>query len=456
MTAETTIADQVVKLGEIATDLNTIAVSHLDETARRDTAIADLTADRDRIKAEYEAHMRTHAPPLPTEIPVWSEDVRDAYGTNVVLHLPEAEPLTDWFPILAASGIKHLRSMFVPHLAAQLYGLCRDAGVKWWCPTVPEGWLEGANWQTFLPQVRERVRQAVALDRQAREAGNPVILGFGGPNEPNNLRSGGPVPTNWPVRTKEFLAAIADELTKAGVRDVYAVGNAALHDVALQNSRGAHDAALANEGVGAIIDLHDRHRYQNNENFHFRLEESIRFLDAAYVPSQRKPVIISECGYVNWDGGIAGPPAVDERTSSIYGGNFPLEAFLHPRVERAYRFKLLDGVRTSLENQKQTERGIVEGPPGRIPKREYLVLQTLLNRLKDTGPRHTPTPVPFELVYDSPDLRYVLSQHSSGETWVDMWLSVNLPATPVQVTVHTASGNSVHEVGAGHVSVRVQ
>ena len=250
--------------------------------------------------------------------------LRAAYG--VVVHPSWAkDPMygqTDrWMGQLADLGVKQIRGLVVPHQqeCRRTARLCRRYGIKWLMPVVPA-------WRLTPAQARERVNQIA--DGYA-----DVVLGLEGVNEPNNTGA-----RRWARRTVAIQRAIWEARNDNPALEGVPVLGPAMHDRVEDVNDGAGYRALARRGIRRYCDVASLHSYPRGGEVTTGLAERLRLLDIAF---KGKPVWITETGWTTYDGS-SGQRRTTERTAARHGADAISAIVEHPRVEKAFRYELLD------------------------------------------------------------------------------------------------------------------
>jgi hypothetical protein len=288
-----------------------------------------------------------------------SAQLAAAYG--VVVHPSWAkDPMygqTDrWMGELADLGVKQIRGLVVPHQAQsrRTAELCRRYGIKWLMPVAPA-------WRLSPAQATDRVNQ-IAADYA------DVVLGLEGVNEPNNTGV-----SDWADRTIAIQRAIWDARNANPELAGIPVLSPAMHDRVEDVNDGAGYRALAGKGIGRLCDVASLHSYPRGGEVTTGLDERLGMVDIAF---EGMPVWISETGWTNYTGG-SGQRSTKESTAAEYGADAISTIAAHPRVQKAFRYELLDDPGT--DSNPEHRYGLVRPDWTRKPE-FYSVRKVLTGR----------------------------------------------------------------------------
>lgn len=284
--------------------------------------------------------------------------LRRTYG--VVVHPSWAEDprwgKTDrWMGMLADLGVKQIRGLVVPHQdeCKRTARLCRRYGIKWLMAVTTDGRLSPR-------EARQRVRQ-IADDYA------DVVLGIEGINEPDTNRSG------WAQHTVDIQRAIWEVTNNSRALKGVKVVSPSLHDRNEDVSDGAGYRALKRKGIREFCDVAGLHSYPKGRRITFGLADRLKLVDIAY---RGKPVWISEFGWTNYSGGDGQNPTSEARAARLAARGIPRIAD-HPRVQKAFRYELVDDPRHGGPAAPGAHYGLVRADWTRKP--EYRAVRRVLH-----------------------------------------------------------------------------
>jgi hypothetical protein len=285
--------------------------------------IEGLTAERDAARKELADHMATHPPEGPTKA-----ELRAAYGVCVPF-IPNPTTYADlgrWFGELAAMGVTQIRGAFGQNnaKAREALPLCRQHGIKWLMVLVPEDWsVNAAGVATRMKWLHDN-------------GWHDVVLGFENINEPDHERGGGQPPADWAQRVVTLQKAIHAN------RNLYFPGvpvlTSSLHDLVQDATDGAGYVAISE--AGPYADAVAMHSYPKGKEVTTALDERLARVDKGFP---EHPVWLTETGWSTYTKtGSSGPVPTTEADAATYGAQVPATIHEHPRVDKAFRFELLD------------------------------------------------------------------------------------------------------------------
>ncbi len=284
--------------------------------------------------------------------------LRRTYG--VVVHPSWAEDRrwgkTDrWMGLLADLGVKQIRGLVVPHQdeCRRTARLCRRYGIKWLMTVTTDGRLTPR-------ETRQRVRQ-IADDYA------DVVLGIEGINEPDTSRRG------WAQHTVEIQRAIWEATNNSRALTGVKVVSPSLHDVNEDRSDGAGYRALRRQGIAELCDVVGLHSYPKGRRITYALRDRLKLVDIAY---KGKPVWITEFGWTNYTGGDGQRATSEARAAELATRGIPRIAD-HPRVQKAFRYELIDDPRHGGAAAPGAHYGLVRADWTRKP--EYRAVRRVLH-----------------------------------------------------------------------------
>lgn len=284
--------------------------------------------------------------------------LRRTYG--VVVHPSWAEDRrwgkTDrWMGLLADLGVKQIRGLVVPHQdeCRRTARLCRRYGIKWLMTVTDDRRLTPR-------ETRQRVRQ-IADDYA------DVVLGIEGINEPDTSRRG------WAQHTVDIQRAIWEATNNSRALKGVKVVSPSLHDVNEDRSDGAGYRALRRHGIAELCDVVGLHSYPKGRRITYALADRLKLVDIAY---RGKPVWITEFGWTNYTGGSGQNPTTEKRAATLAYRGIPRIAD-HPRVQKAFRYELIDDPRHGGASAPGAHYGLVRADWTRKP--EYRAVRRVLH-----------------------------------------------------------------------------
>jgi hypothetical protein len=238
-----------------------------------------------------------------------------------------------WMEQLAGLGAKQIRGLVVPNQAQckRTAELCRRHGIKWLMTVAP------SNWAQSPAETTARINQ-VAADYA------DVVLGFEGVNEPNNTGS-----RDWVERTVAIQRAIWNARNANPELAGAKVLSPSMHDRQEHESNGAGYRALAATGIDRWCDVAALHSYPRGLEITNGLAERLQMVDIAY---EGKPVWITEFGWTTYTGG-SGQRATRESSAATYGSDAISAIAAHSRVQKAFRYELLDDPGTGSDPESR-------------------------------------------------------------------------------------------------------
>lgn len=278
-----------------------------------------------------------------------------------------------------------------------------------------------------------QVRSAALWVKTHRE----LFVSAGGVNEPNATGAG------WAAKAAARQRWLYSEL--AGVLPV--CGPALKDNVP---DVLADFMLLGQAGIADHADHADCHRYPRGIRPTNGLAERLAAASAAFGG---KTSYLTEIGY-NTSSSSSG---ITEDTAAVYAPRVYLDGF-YAGVERVFTFELLDreedpGVHAGHFGLVACPK--VDDPTTWRPKKSYTAVRELAAFLADPGPAYIPGAV--AVTVDGPtDLRWLTTGRRDGIAHAVLWRDVNAGTAPTPVTVTSARGVEVVQLGDRWTAVRIR
>jgi hypothetical protein len=372
---------------------------------------------------------------LPLVKPISSDA---AYSSLGVCALPQLSNtaygyVSQWMDALSQTGASYFRGMYIhgssPARAATEAARARK--IQWGMTVCP-------NLSFSDSQMVERVRHisANAADR---------CLFIEGINEPNYVRGGGSLPTDWARRTVAKQAVIWRAVKGDARLSHVKVLGPKLQTVAGTESQYRE---LGAAGIAQYMDYAALACYPGGRYPYSLLDQRLNWIRAYW---SGKPAWITETGYTNALASGSGHAVVPEDVSAAYAPSLLLEA-LDKRCKVSL-FELLDGIDAGAKDDTEANFGLFalqsgEAPPWRA-KPIVSSLRSFLAGLKDPGPAHSPASIPLSVTSAASDVRKTVTAKRDGRATVhlrrarDCWdpqRKVRLSVPKVAVKIETQQG----------------
>lgn len=381
--------------------------------------------------------------------PTWSEQVVRRFGVNAHPNFLRSgyRHTEDWLTALAELGVPYFRGLYASELpvTAEAVRIARELGLRW-----------GMLVSTGVDEPLETVRRRIA---DIAESAADVCLYVEGVNEPNYVRGGGPVPSDWAERTAVQQSTIWEAVREAPALSEVTVLGPSLQAVVATDDDYRRLTAL---GLPEHFDATGAHVYPGGHQPAYGMADRLSQV-RRHWPGH--PMWVTETGYTNAIASEEGHLPVPEEVSADYAPAALLEA-----VDQDYRvvwYELLDDPDPGEPDQIEHHFGLLAaedgaGPPWR-KKPAALALQAFLAELRDPGPAYTPPAVPLRITTDAPDVRWTALGKRDGSVRlylrraVDCWdpeAGEPVAVDPARVVV--GDGSASREVDVDHRVVSIQ
>lgn len=390
---------------------------------------------------------------LPLVKPIWSQTAYSAFGVQAVPQNTASvyQYIDEWMSALAATQASYFRASYVhgrsgPTVAAA----ARSRQLQWGMSVCPDMDYPDADLAARLADISAR-----AAD---------VCLFIQGINEPNYIRGGGTVPSDWPSRT-----VAKQKLIWQTVRADPKLAHVKVVGPKLQAVVGTESQyrALGAAGIAKYMDYAAVPSFSNGRHPYPALRQRLAWV-RKYWGGKR--AWISETGYSNALAASSGRSVVPEDVSAAYAPAALLEALDH-RCKGVSWFELLDSPDPGSRDVVEANFGMFAmrsgdmAPPWR-PKPVVTRMSEFLSLLKDDGAEYDPPWIRLKVTSGAADVRHTVTGKRDGSAMVhirrarDCWdpqkkRRLNVPEA--EVKIRTATGTRTvyvdHQVGSFRLSL---
>ena len=325
--------------------------------------------------------------------------------------------LTD---LLLDLGVRHIRGILSPGMAAQRYGFQRlaAAGVRVECLM---GTRSDGNTLAMARQVVNRRLDEIVGFYGGAASG--VFAGLEGCNEPNN--DGVPAST-WVAQTRNLSQAIWEESRKRPeTANIPVVGPALARPIGAGASTVEADyRALGN--ISPWTDFGNIHVYPHGNSPSDDLDRFMTAARVAYPDGERFHT--TEGGYFNALKYTGGANPVPEDVNAKYAPRHVMEQVLR-KNRRFFAYEFLDDPDLS-NSERESSFGYVRtpslDPSSWTVKPQYTAMKNFLALFDDRGESFRPLGLRMVASGGGADYRSVLVQKRSGQHYLCMWRDVDL------------------------------
>jgi hypothetical protein len=389
-----------------------------------------------------------NAATLPLVTPKWSQLAVESFGVcampmsdHSVYHYRSA-----WIGNLASMGASFIRGSYNPGFAPtyDTARLLREHRMKWQMVLVKDLGQSDAD-------IRARVNDI------AKHAAD-VCLAVEGINEPNHIRGGGRVRSNWRELTLQKQKVLWQAVQASPALRGKPVLGPSLQMV---KATAADYQWFAAHGLNNYMSHAGTHCYASGGYIDSNFDSGTRLMRQYW----RKPVWITETGYTNAVASRGGQRSVPEWVAGIYAPAAALEA-----IDRNWKvnwFEVLDDVDSGAKDNAESNFGLwrvgsTKSPSGWRAKPAAVALKGILNGLKDPGPAYRPRAIGLRVAAATPDVRWTALGKRDGSVRLYLRRTVDVydPHTDrkrsvakVKVTITTAKGAKTVSVGPEVTSV---
>ncbi len=325
--------------------------------------------------------------------------------------------LTD---LLIELGVRHIRELLVPGLAAQRYGYQRLAAAGTAVESLMTQRPDGRTLTNARRVVNRRLDEIVGF---YGGAGGGVFSALEGCNEPNN--DGLPVRT-WVSQTRRATRALWEESRRRSqTARIPVVGPALARPVGAGSStiEADYDAVGNLSGWTNFANIHV---YPHGTT---PSDDIDRFMAAgrqAYPNGERFHT--TEGGYFNALNYSGGAHPVPEDVAAKYAPRQVLEQVIRGN-RRFFSYEFLDDPDPS-NSERESSFGYVRtlslDPSTWSVKPQFNAMKNFLALFSDRGPSFSPTGLRLAVSGTGPDYRSLLVQKRDGSHYLCMWRDVSL------------------------------
>jgi hypothetical protein len=372
---------------------------------------------------------------LPLVRPTWSDEAARRLGVNAHPNFLQSgyRYADGWLTALSDLSVSYFRGLYAPELpgTTAVVARAKELGLQW-------GMLVCTGVDEPVAAVQSRISEITGPAAD-------VCLYIEGVNEPNYVRGGGRVAPDWAERTVERQAAIWEAVRRdPGLSAVTVLGPSLQAAMATDEDY----ARLTSLGLLEYVDAVGVHVYPGGHHPANGMAPRLAQVRRHWPGRQ---VWVTETGYTNAVSSAGGPRPVPEDVVGDYAPTALLEA-----VDQDYRvvwYEMLDDVDEGSKDLPEHNFGLLAtqtgaGPPWRR-KPAADALASLLEELRDPGPRYVPPAVRLRIRSPVQDVRWTAVGKRDGSVLVylrratDAWDPTRGEAVdvePVDVTLVTPDG----------------
>lgn len=351
-----------------------------------------------------------------------ADTLANAWGVCTHYHFQKATygaevALTD---LLLDLGVRHIRELLAPGMAAQRYGYQRLAAGGTQVESVMGVRGDGNTLTKARDVVNRRLDEITGF--YGGIAGG-LFAALEGCNEPNN---DGVAADIWVPQTRRLSRAIWEESRKRPqTARIPVVGPALARPIGAGASTIEADyASLGN--MSPYTDFGNIHVYPNGNSPSDLLDQFIAGARQSYPDGER--LHTTEGGYFNALNYTGGANPIPEDVSAKYAPRHVLEQVIRGN-RRFFGYEFLDDPDPS-NSDRPSNFGYVRTPsidPSTWSvKPQFSAMKNFLRLFSDRGASFTPTGLPLSVSGTTADYRSLLVQKRSGEHYLCMWRDVDL------------------------------
>jgi hypothetical protein len=378
---------------------------------------------------------------LPTVKPLWSHRAYEAFG--VCSHPNFGKSVykyTDaWLSAFSQTGAYFFRGGYDEGLTATSVTVrgARSRGLKWGMEI-----CEGLSMPDSHIVARIKHIAANAAD---------VCLYVEGINEPNYVRGGGAVPSDWRQRTVAKQRLIWQTVKGDSRLSRVKVLGPSLQ--AVKATEGDYNI-LGDLGLAQYIDYAAIHRYPGGHYPNVLLDTNVSWVKRHL---SGRPVWITETGYTNCLANTSGHKPVPEDVAAVYAPSALLEA-----VDRGCKttwYELLDDVDAGGKDVIESNFGMFATMSGMAPpwraKPVVGAMRSFLSLLKDSGPTYDPPALGLSITSQASDVRRTVTGRRDGSVTVHLRRATDCWNTSTQRRISVAQVPVVLTTSRGSRTVLV-
>jgi hypothetical protein len=360
---------------------------------------------------------------LPVQPALMSDTVVDSWGMNTHLNWQHSVwgdevAVTD---LLLALGVRHIRALISPRMAAQRYAFQRLAGNGCQVEALMGDRVDGATLTKARAVVNSRLDEIVNFYGGSASG---IFSALEGCNEPNN--DGVPQAT-WVAQTRNLSQAIWEESKKrSGTSSIPVAGPGLARQVGVGVPTPEHDF-MAVGNLSPWTDYANIHVYPRGNRPSDEIDRFMAAARQAYPSGQNFHT--SEGGYFNAMAYTATiSPPTPEDVTAVYAPRHVLEHVLRGN-HRFFSYELLDDL-DSNNSLRDNNFGYVRTPSLDSTtwslKPVFFAMQNFVALFSDRGSSFTPTGLPMSISGGGSDLRSILVQKRSGTHLLCLWRDVDV------------------------------
>jgi hypothetical protein len=278
-----------------------------------------------------------------------------------------------------------------------------------------------------------------------------VCLYVEGINEPNYVRGGGSVPTDWRQRT-----VAKQRLIWQTVKGDSRLSHVKVLGPSLQAVKATENdyRILGDLGLAQYMDYHAIHRYPGGHYPNVLLDTNVTWANRHL---SGRPVWITETGYTNCLAYTSGHKPVPEDVAAVYAPSALLEA-----VDRGCKvswYELLDDVDPGAKDAIESNFGMFATGSGMAPpwraKPVVWAMRSFLSQLKDPGPAYEPPALGLGITSQVGDVQGTVMGKRDGSVTVHLRRATDCWNTTTQQRIHVGEVPVVLTTSRGSRTVLV-